>query len=212
MRRRVAPPLILLGLCLAAPSTGAADRAPEEPDGYRIDDYRAATPATVAGRAALDTAAAHRLWQSHAAAFIDVPRRPEGVPAGAIWGAAAAPRHSRRHLASRRRPRRADAASRSVVPREPRAGERGQPQGDIGVLLRRRLLDELERDETRDRLGLRSRALVCRRQRRMGGGGVPPRRGDLVARSARVASGFHGVASFAGSAAASGRPDCRARA
>jgi PQQ-dependent catabolism-associated CXXCW motif protein len=87
MRRSVAP-VIVLGLCLAAPSSGAADLAPEEPAGYRTDDYRAPTPATVAGRAALDTAAAHRLWQSHAAAFIDVlpaPRRPEGLPSGAVW-------------------------------------------------------------------------------------------------------------------------------
>jgi PQQ-dependent catabolism-associated CXXCW motif protein len=87
LRRRVAR-LILLGVCLAAMSAGAADLAPKEPDGYRLDGFRAPTPATVVGRAVLDTAAAHRLWQSHAAVFIDVlpaPRRPDGLPPGAIW-------------------------------------------------------------------------------------------------------------------------------
>jgi PQQ-dependent catabolism-associated CXXCW motif protein len=79
MRRGLAA-LAIVGFCAAA--------APAEPDGYRLDDYRAPTPATVAGRAVLDTAAAQRLWQSHAAVFIDVlpaPRRPEALPAGAIW-------------------------------------------------------------------------------------------------------------------------------
>jgi PQQ-dependent catabolism-associated CXXCW motif protein len=87
MHRRVAVSIVLC-LCLAAPSIDAADRLPDELDGYRLDDYRAPTPATVAGRAAIDTAAVHRLWQSHAAAFIDVlpaPRRPDGLPAGAVW-------------------------------------------------------------------------------------------------------------------------------
>jgi PQQ-dependent catabolism-associated CXXCW motif protein len=80
-RRRL---LVLLAALFGA---GAA-AAPPEPEGYRLDDYRAPTPLTVAGRAGLDTDEARRLWQSGGALFIDVlpaPRRPEGLPAGAIW-------------------------------------------------------------------------------------------------------------------------------
>jgi hypothetical protein len=59
-----------------------ADAQPSpEPDGSRMDDYRAPT-ATVAGGAVLDTAAAHDLWESGGAVWIDVlptPRRPGRV-------------------------------------------------------------------------------------------------------------------------------------
>jgi PQQ-dependent catabolism-associated CXXCW motif protein len=87
MRRRFSA-LAALFLCLApAPVLSDAARPPE-PDGYRLDDYRAPTPATINGRKPLDTAEAHRIWAAHAAIFIDVlpaPRRPDGLPQGAIW-------------------------------------------------------------------------------------------------------------------------------
>src|SRR6266852_1915829 len=66
----------------------AASAPPPEPEGYRLDDYRSPTPATVAGRMALGTAETRRLWESRSAIFIDVlpaPRRPEQLPAGTIW-------------------------------------------------------------------------------------------------------------------------------
>lgn len=59
-----------------------------EPDGYRMDDYRAPTPVTVKGGTAIDTDAAHKLWTSGAAIWIDVlpaPRRPPNLPASALW-------------------------------------------------------------------------------------------------------------------------------
>ena len=65
-----------------------AHAQPPEPEGYRMDDYRAPTPATVAGGVVLDTDAAHQLWESGAAVWIDVlpaPRRPENLPASALW-------------------------------------------------------------------------------------------------------------------------------
>jgi PQQ-dependent catabolism-associated CXXCW motif protein len=65
-----------------------AHAQPSEPEGYRMDDYRAPTPATVAGGVVLDTDAAHELWESGAAVWIDVlpaPRRPENLPASALW-------------------------------------------------------------------------------------------------------------------------------
>jgi PQQ-dependent catabolism-associated CXXCW motif protein len=61
---------------------------PPEPEGYRMDDYRAPVPETVAGAVVLDTRAACELWQTGNAVWIDVvsaPRRPENLPAAAFW-------------------------------------------------------------------------------------------------------------------------------
>ena len=66
----------------------AASAQPVEPEGYRIEDYRAPTPETVAGGAVLDTNGAHELWKIGAAVWIDVlpaPRRPANLPAAAFW-------------------------------------------------------------------------------------------------------------------------------
>jgi PQQ-dependent catabolism-associated CXXCW motif protein len=79
--------LALVLVWLAAAPDGAA-APPPEPPGYRLDDYRGPTPLTVAGKAAIDTAEARRLWEAHDAVFIDViaaPRRPESLPPGSIW-------------------------------------------------------------------------------------------------------------------------------
>lgn len=83
------------GLLLAAlvlglwPITHPGVRAePPEPRGYRMDDYRAPTPATVPGGTALDTSAAQRLWKDGGAVWIDVlasPHRPANLPSSALW-------------------------------------------------------------------------------------------------------------------------------
>lgn len=77
---------LVLGVLAAA---GAGVRAePVEPEGYRIDDYRAPTPATVTGGTALDTPAAQRLWKAGGAVWIDVlpaPHRPAALSASAVW-------------------------------------------------------------------------------------------------------------------------------
>jgi PQQ-dependent catabolism-associated CXXCW motif protein len=73
----------LLALLLLA----AAD-TPPEPAGFRMDDYRAPTPATLRGATVLSTQDARALWQHHDAVFIDVlPQapRPTGLPASTIW-------------------------------------------------------------------------------------------------------------------------------
>ncbi len=78
--------VLMLGVLLAG-SLGARAQ-PAEPQGYRMDDYRAPTPAAVAGGAALDTAAAQQLWKTGGAAWIDVlaaPHRPANLPAAAVW-------------------------------------------------------------------------------------------------------------------------------
>lgn len=82
--------IVTVATCLAA-SSGAAladGGAVPEPSGYRLDDYRAPVPATVAGGRAIGTEEAKDLWQRHAAVFVDVlpaPRRPEGLRADAVW-------------------------------------------------------------------------------------------------------------------------------
>jgi len=60
---------------------------PPEPPGYRMEDYRAPTPATLAGARVVTTAEAEKLWKA-GAAFIDVlPHipRPANLPPGTIW-------------------------------------------------------------------------------------------------------------------------------
>ena len=59
-----------------------------EPEGYRMDDYRAPTPETVPGGVLLDTDTATNCGQTGNAVWIDVlpaPRRPANLPAVGIW-------------------------------------------------------------------------------------------------------------------------------
>jgi len=59
-----------------------------EPSGYRQDDYRAPTPATVDGRPGLSTQDAQALWKSGEATFIDVLKqapKPDNLAPGTIW-------------------------------------------------------------------------------------------------------------------------------
>jgi len=75
---------LLLGLLVTAAAAGA----PPEPSGYRMDEYVAPTPSTLAGATVLDTDQAHLLWEQHQTVFIDVlprPPRPAGLPASSIW-------------------------------------------------------------------------------------------------------------------------------
>jgi PQQ-dependent catabolism-associated CXXCW motif protein len=92
----------LLALCLLAfaslPAWGQSsdqgwdkgwdqDAVPPEPSGYRMQDYRGPTPATLAGARVVTTAQAEALWKS-GAAFIDVlphAPRPANLPPGTLW-------------------------------------------------------------------------------------------------------------------------------
>lgn len=61
---------------------------PAEPDGYRMDAYRAPVPATLAGGTVIGPGEAHALWQDGAAIFVDVmPQapKPPNLPEGTIW-------------------------------------------------------------------------------------------------------------------------------
>lgn len=83
MRLRVAA----LALTLLVGGSAAAENPPE-PKGYRLQDYRAPVPATLAGARVLTTEQAVALWRDKAAVFIDVlprPPRPAGLPSDAVW-------------------------------------------------------------------------------------------------------------------------------
>jgi PQQ-dependent catabolism-associated CXXCW motif protein len=72
-------------VALALALIGAA--APE-PEGFRIESYRAPTPATLHGATVLTTAQAEALWRDKRAAFVDVlPQapRPKNLPKDVLW-------------------------------------------------------------------------------------------------------------------------------
>jgi PQQ-dependent catabolism-associated CXXCW motif protein len=65
-----------------------AEEAPHEPASYRMQDYRAPTPATLSGARVITTKAAFQLWSTKAASFVDVlPQapRPANLPDTTIW-------------------------------------------------------------------------------------------------------------------------------
>ena len=80
--------LAALLLALGASAALADSATVPEPSDYRLDNYRAPTPATVAGGQAITTEEAASLWRDHRALFIDVlpaPRRPEALRADTLW-------------------------------------------------------------------------------------------------------------------------------
>lgn len=86
MRRALAL-VVLVALALTAAAATAAGQPPE-PEGFRLDAYRAPVPATLKGATVVDTATAHGLWASKAAAFIDaLPHapKPDGLPRNVVW-------------------------------------------------------------------------------------------------------------------------------
>lgn len=79
---------VILLLAVFMLTAAARAEGPPEPEGYRLDDYRAPTPATLYGAEVVTTAEAEALWREGEAVFIDVlprPPKPEGLPEGTIW-------------------------------------------------------------------------------------------------------------------------------
>ncbi|WP_428029576.1 PQQ-dependent catabolism-associated CXXCW motif protein [Ancylobacter sp.] len=75
-------------LYVFSPTTGRGATGVAEPEGYRMEEYRAPTPATLKGARVIDTAEAERLWRAKAALFLDVmPRdvKPANLPPGTLW-------------------------------------------------------------------------------------------------------------------------------
>ncbi len=59
-----------------------------EPQTYRMEDYRAPTPATLTGARVVTTPEAEQIWKAGGAIFIDVlphAPRPANLPPGTIW-------------------------------------------------------------------------------------------------------------------------------
>jgi PQQ-dependent catabolism-associated CXXCW motif protein len=59
-----------------------------EPEGYRLEDYRASTPATLRGAKVIGTEEAEKIWRNHSGSFVDVlprPPRPRNLPEGTLW-------------------------------------------------------------------------------------------------------------------------------
>jgi PQQ-dependent catabolism-associated CXXCW motif protein len=86
MTRAFAAPRLAAALCFLVGAPAVA--APPEPAGYRLDDYRAPTPATLKGAKVIDAQAAHALWEKNEAIFIDVlphPPKPKGLPKNTVW-------------------------------------------------------------------------------------------------------------------------------
>jgi PQQ-dependent catabolism-associated CXXCW motif protein len=85
MRRRLA------GLLVAALALASAVRAQQEvpePDGYRMDNFRAPVPATLAGARVITTEEAETIWRGKQGVFIDVlprPPKPQNLPEGTVW-------------------------------------------------------------------------------------------------------------------------------
>jgi len=76
-----------LALALSLVAAAALAQAPE-PDGYRMEHFRAPVPETLTGATVVDTESAEALWRSGGAAFIDVlprPEKPGNLPRGTIW-------------------------------------------------------------------------------------------------------------------------------
>ncbi len=66
----------------------SAEAGVPEPDGYRLENYRSTTPATLSGARVVDTGEAEKLWRDHSASFVDVlprPPRPKNLPEGTLW-------------------------------------------------------------------------------------------------------------------------------
>lgn len=75
-------------IAFAASARAESASPPSEPEGYRMENYRAPAPATLKGAAVIDTATAFDLWRAKTAAFIDaLPHapKPEGLPKNVVW-------------------------------------------------------------------------------------------------------------------------------
>ncbi|MCA0997170.1 PQQ-dependent catabolism-associated CXXCW motif protein [Alloyangia pacifica] len=79
----------LAAVLMLLPALAFAQQVPE-PEGYRMEAYRAPVPETLAGAQVVDADEAHALWQSGEVAFVDVlpqPPKPDNLPEGTVWRA-----------------------------------------------------------------------------------------------------------------------------
>ncbi|MEM8951997.1 MAG: PQQ-dependent catabolism-associated CXXCW motif protein [Pseudomonadota bacterium] len=78
----------IASVLLAPPWLALAEEPVPEPDGYRMEPYRAPVPATLSGGTVVGPEEAETLWQEGDVAFIDVmPQapKPANLPEGTVW-------------------------------------------------------------------------------------------------------------------------------
>ena len=78
--------IVIATFALVAPVF--AQQGVPEPDGYRMDNYRAPVPAMLSGARTLTTAEAEAIWRDKAGVFIDAlprPPKPKNLPQGTVW-------------------------------------------------------------------------------------------------------------------------------
>ena len=90
MSGRLSGPFRLAVLCLAVGLAGGVASAQEvpEPDGYRMQAYRAPVPAELTGGTVVSLEEARALIEAGDIVLIDVlprPPKPQGLPEGTIW-------------------------------------------------------------------------------------------------------------------------------
>ena len=166
----------LAGLILAAftfiVSTSAQERPPE-PDGYRMEDYRAPVPATLAGVRVLTTAEAERdLASKDGRVHRRNAPRAKTAKSSRRHGLArqAAAQHSRQRVAARHRLRKAGGGDGRLSAARARPRDGGQHDRAGGGLLPGRLLDVLECGKANPDLRLLQRCVVPRRNGWLGTG------------------------------------------
>lgn len=74
--------------CLPRALLAQGDCVAQEPPGYRMSEFRAPVPCTLAGAAVVSTEGMRRLIEREPPVLVDVlpaPRRPEGLPEGTPW-------------------------------------------------------------------------------------------------------------------------------
>jgi PQQ-dependent catabolism-associated CXXCW motif protein len=76
------------GLFAMMATAAVAGETVAEPAGYRMEEYRAAVPASLKGAKVVSTEEAIALWKDKSAVFVDVlphDPKPANLPAGTIW-------------------------------------------------------------------------------------------------------------------------------
>jgi len=83
------PPIVSPQAAAFDPADPAKPAPPvPEPDGYRMDEFRKPTPATLKGAHVINNDEALQLWTAKTAVFIDVypyAPKPANLPAGTLW-------------------------------------------------------------------------------------------------------------------------------
>jgi PQQ-dependent catabolism-associated CXXCW motif protein len=78
----------LLALLTGPVRAADGQTPPAASSGYRMENYRAPVPETLAGVRTVTAEEAHQIWQAGGAVFVDVlprPPKPAGLPPDVVW-------------------------------------------------------------------------------------------------------------------------------